>query len=243
MNQAVETRQITHEFRVSAEDEAPRITGYAAVFNTASEDQGGWTEIIDPTAFDNVLASNPDVRALWNHNPDHVLGRTTAGTLQLSCDATGLAYVVTPPATSLAKDLMVSMRRKDVTQSSFAFICKRDQWTDNQDGTVTRRILEFDSLLDVSPVTYPAYPAATSQVRTLPASMPAEIRSRILAEPESLRSPGDMHDDDDLCECNCSQCAAGAHGICSADPQCDFATRSVSERDRMNMRLTLLSLN
>jgi hypothetical protein len=233
MNLAVETRQITHEFRVSAEDEDPRITGYAAVFNTASEDQGGWTEIIDPTAFDNVLASNPDVRALWNHNPDHVLGRTTAGTLQLSCDATGLAYVVTPPATSLAKDLMVSMRRKDVTQSSFAFICKRDQWTDNQDGTVTRKILEFDSLLDVSPVTYPAYTAATSGVRNLPASMPAEMRSRI-----ARRDMGD----DDLCECNCSQCLAGACGICSADPQCNFAVRSTSERDRMKMRLSLLSL-
>jgi uncharacterized protein len=227
----IETRHLTQEFRVSPEGADATITGYAAVFNTPSEDLGGWTEMIDPSAFDSVLAANPDVRALWNHNDDHVLGRTTAGTLTLTVDSRGLSYVIAPPDTTLAKDLMVSMRRKDVTQSSFAFICKRDQWTDNQDGTVTRRILEFDSLLDVSPVTYPAYTSASSHVRNLPESMPAEMRSRIAKR------------DDDVCECNCSQCAAGAHGICSANPQCDFATRSVSERDRMNMRLTLLSLN
>lgn len=172
------------EFRVSAENEAPRISGYAAVFDSQSEDLGYFCELreeIDPHAFDNVMASNPDVRAFFNHDANLVLGRTTAGTLRLSVDARGLQYEVDPPDTQFARDLMVSMRRKDITGSSFGFVCKRDQWTDNADGSVTRRILEFDQLIDVSPVTFPAYPAASSEARALPPSMPAEIRSRFEA--------------------------------------------------------------
>jgi hypothetical protein len=230
----VERRNITQEFRVAPDGEAAKISGYAALFDTPSENLGGWTEIIDPNAFDNVLAGNPDVRALWNHNPDAVLGRTTASTLSLSIDSRGLVYAIDPPDTNLAKDLMVSMRRRDVTQSSFSFICKRDQWTDNADGTVTRRILEFDQILDVSPVTYPAYSATTSQARNIPESMPKEIRSRF--EKRDLNEPG--------CVCGCAQCASGACGICSSDPQCIGAMRSLvsdSEKRRMEMHLTLLS--
>jgi hypothetical protein len=175
----IERRNLTQEFRVSQEGETPKISGYAALFDTASEPiYGMWTEEIDPHAFDSVLASNPDCRALWNHNPDMPLGRTHANTLTLTLDSRGLAYVIDPPATTYANDLMVSMRRKDVTQSSFSFVCKRDQWTDNADGTATRRILEFEELLDVSPVTYPAYSATTAGARSMPDSMPREMRSR-----------------------------------------------------------------
>jgi HK97 family phage prohead protease len=237
MTTNIERRNLVQEFRVSQEGEAPKISGYAALFDTASEPiYGLWTEEIDPHAFDNVLASNPDCRALWNHNPDHVLGRTIANTLALTIDSRGLAYVIDPPNTQLANDLMISMRRKDVTQSSFAFVCKRDQWTDNEDGTATRRILEFEELLDVSPVTYPAYTAATSGVRSLPDSMPTEMRSRFEKR------------DADGCVCGCPQCGAAACGICSSDPQCvgaDRSERSASvdnERLRMEMKLKLLTL-
>jgi uncharacterized protein len=175
---SVEQRTFIHEFRVSPDGQPATISGYAATFNTRSQDMGGWTEEIDPHAFDNVLAANPDVLSLWNHNPDYVLGRTTAKTLSLEIDARGLAYTVEPPDTQTARDLIVSMRRKDVTGSSFRFVCARDQWTDNPDGTVTRRILEFEQLIEVSPVSFPAYPSATANVRSLPDSMPSEIRSR-----------------------------------------------------------------
>ena len=141
----IERRYLAPEFRVSQDaNDAPVITGYAAVFNTQSADMG-WIEEIDPHAFDSVLATNPDVRSLWNHNPDFPLGRTSAGTLSLNLDDKGLNYSVIAPDTSYARDLVVSMRRKDVTQSSFGFICKRDQWTDNADGSVTRRILVLSS--------------------------------------------------------------------------------------------------
>jgi len=140
------------------------------------------------------MASNPDVRALFNHNPDNVLGRTAAGTLSLSIDSRGLAYSINPPDTQLANDLMVSLRRKDITGSSFGFVVARDQWTDNPDGTITRTILEIDQLLDVSPVTYPAYDAANAQARSLPESMPVEFRSRI----EQRDRPADLikHEDE-----------------------------------------------
>jgi uncharacterized protein len=201
------------EFRVSAENEPANICGYAAVFDSESEDMGYWTELreeIDPHAFDSVLASNPDVRALFNHDANLVLGRTTSGTLRLSVDARGLKYEIDPPDTQLARDLMVSMRRKDITGSSFGFVCKRDQWTDNPDGSITRRILEFDQLYDVSPVTYPAYPASSSEARSLPASMPAELR-RKLEKRDANPDTG--------CTCDCESCQGGDCSGCT-DAEC-----------------------
>lgn len=188
----IERRHITTEFRVSDVGEPTTIQGYAAVFESPASN-GLWTETLDPHCFDTVMASGPDVRGLWNHNPDHVLGRTISGTLQLGVDTRGLTYTIDPPDTQVARDLITSMRRKDVTGSSFGFIVKRDQWTDMPDGSVSRRILEIEELLDVSPVTYPFYPSATSSVRSLPQSMPAEIRTRFsqapTAEEEATPAP------------------------------------------------------
>ncbi|HEV2324555.1 MAG TPA: HK97 family phage prohead protease [Terracidiphilus sp.] len=214
-----ERRYLTHEFRISQQGEAPKIAGYAAVFDVPSEDMG-FIEEIDPHAFDAVLASKPDVCGLWNHNDDVVLGRTTSGTLRLAIDARGLAYEIDPPDTQAAKDLLVLMRRGDVNKSSFGFITKRDQWTDNPDGSVTRRILEIEALLDVSPVTYPAFTQTSADVRALPESMPAEYRSRI--EKRALT---------DKCTCTCPQCMSGSCGICSADPQCEGAERTCPDSE------------
>ena len=182
MKQVVERRYVTHDVRVTGEGKDAKITGYAAVFDSPNgEDDAearGWSEEIDPHAFDGVLSSNPDVVALWNHNPDVILGRTSSGTLRLSVDKNGLAYEVDPPDTQAARDLTALMQRGDVSRSSFGFVCKRDQWTEKRDGSVSRRILEFHRLFDVSPVTFAAYPDTSSGLRSLPASMPAEIRAR-----------------------------------------------------------------
>jgi hypothetical protein len=218
-----ERRYLAQEFRVS-QDATPVISGYAAVFDLASNDIG-WTEEIDPHAFDAVMATNPDVRGLFNHRPDHVLGRTKSGTLKLNIDARGLAYTITPPDTTLAKDLIVSMRRGDINESSFGFICARDQWTDNPDGTITRRILEIDQLVDVSIVTYPAYDQASATVRSLPDTMPVEMRSRFERVSDDSESKA-VRALTDQCTCTCPQCMAGSCGICSADPICAGAERS-----------------
>lgn len=244
----IEQRVMSQDFRVSDETETPQITGYASVFDV-EYDVGYWMESVDPHAFDKVIAKNPDCRALWNHNADCVLGRTTANTLHLSIDNRGLSYVIDPPDTQVARDLMVSMRRKDVTQSSFSFVVAIDQWTENSDGTVSRKILEIAELLDVSPVTYPANPSANSQARSLPESMPKEIRAKFDKRDDPDTDVVPVDGTVDGCVCECAQCAAGACGICSAEQQCANANRdarshflSESERHRMHMQVSLLTL-
>lgn len=233
----VERRYFAGEVRVSGSGKDSKIVGEAIVFNSNSEEMWGFREQIDPAACDGVMAANPDVRGLFNHDSNIVLGRTTSGTMRLSLDNHGLRYEIDPPDTQAARDLMVSMGRGDITGSSFAFIAKRDQWTENPDGTVTRRILEFDQILDVSPVTYPAYPATSSSARNLPASMPAEIRSKV------EKRDDDGNEDDYQgnaigCMCECNQCTAGDCQNCT-DPDCDdercLANIERSLRDRFRL--------
>lgn len=164
----VERRFIANELRVKKSDDGKaKIAGYATKFapNAMSEDLGGFREQIHPNAFNKCLTANPDVRGLWNHDPNHILGRTTAGTLRLQVDNVGLQYEIDPPDTTVARDLMVSMERGDITQSSFGFVCINDDWRQDIDGTIVRTVLEAE-LFDVSPVTFPAYPDATSGVRS-----------------------------------------------------------------------------
>lgn len=141
-----------------------KIQGYAAVFNQLSEDLGGFREKIDPGAFSEVLEG--DTRALKNHNSDYVLGRTTSGTLKLKEDDTGLRYEIVPPDTQWAKDLMVSIDRGDITQSSFGFRVADDKWETQGEENI-RTIIKIAELPDVSPVTYPAYPDTNVQIRSI----------------------------------------------------------------------------
>jgi HK97 family phage prohead protease len=191
MKNKLEHRTIPCEFRVDSTTGNPTIYGYAAKYNVRSSDLGGWTEVIAPTAFDKHLQTKPDVRALFNHNEDIVLGRTTAGTLKINSDNTGLAYEVQPPDTQAARDLITSMKRGDINQSSFGFICHNAKWSTDKDTGMDVRTVQQAELFDCSPVTYPAYPQATSGVRSFPADMPLEVRSRL-----SKRDASDDFDDD-----------------------------------------------
>ena len=154
------------ELREGEAGKPATIRGYAAKFNANSENLGGFVEIIAPGAFDDVLGD--DVRALFNHDANLILGRTKSGTCKIGVDATGLWYEITPPDTNTARDLMVSLKRGDVDQSSFAFSVSRDGQTwDETTGTLTRTVLKVAKLYDVSPVTYPAYPDTEASARTL----------------------------------------------------------------------------
>lgn len=153
------------ELRVQGDGGDAKLTGYAAVYNSQSDDLGGFVEVIAPGAFDSVLGA--DVRALWQHNPEYVLGRTRAGTLSLSVDENGLRYDVTPPATQWARDAVETIRRGDVSQSSFGFRVARDKFETLPDGRVQRTVLEFAELYDVSPVTFPAYPQTSAEARAM----------------------------------------------------------------------------
>ena len=135
------------------------LEGYAAVFNSET-DLGHFREVIKPGAFDEVMSN--DVRALINHDPNLILGRTENGTLELSTDDRGLKYRVKLGNQQYAKDFYESVKRGDISQSSFAFTIKDQSW--NEERTV-RSVDKVRQLLDVSPVTYPAYAAATVQAR------------------------------------------------------------------------------
>lgn len=135
------------------------LEGYAAVFNSET-DLGHFREVIKPGAFDDVMTN--DVRALINHDPNLILGRTENGTLELSTDERGLKYRVKLGNQQYAKDFYESVKRGDISQSSFAFTIKDQSW--NKERTV-RSVDKVRQLLDVSPVTYPAYAAATVQAR------------------------------------------------------------------------------
>lgn len=166
MSQDIERRILCNEVRVS-QGEAPRISGYAALFNTLSEDLGGFREQLSSGAFSAVLDN--DVRALVNHDSNLVLGRNRSGTLSMREDASGLFVEITPPDTQAARDLLELMRRGDVSQMSFAFtVAKEDQaWTRDGTGPWLRTIKRVARLYDVSVVTYPAYPQTTAAVRAL----------------------------------------------------------------------------
>ena len=155
------------EERADGDEKIKTIVGYAAVFDTLSENLGGFREKIDKDAFDAVMGD--DVRAVFNHDPSFILGRTTSGTLKISADDIGLRYEVEPPDTQAANDLLISIARGDVTQSSFSFQVNEDDWQEDDDGRVIRTIKSFAKLRDVSPVTFPAYSDATVGVRSLEA--------------------------------------------------------------------------
>ena len=165
------------------EDKPPVIRGHAAVFGKLSDNLGGFRERIKPGAFAKSLKGKPDVRALFNHDPNFILGRTKSGTLRVTEDERGLAYEVDPPDTQVARDLMESLKRGDVDQSSFGFYVITDEWH-KENGHMVRELVEVDIHNgDVSPVTYPAYPQTSVSVRTLwPEGVPEEVTKALNGE-------------------------------------------------------------
>lgn len=152
-----EIRVFNTEFRIEKrEGKETLVKGHAAVFDTLSENLGGFREKIRVGAFDNVLTD--DVRVLFNHNSDLILARTTANTARIGVDSTGLPFDYDSGDHSYSRDLIISMERGDVTQASFGFIVGEDQWDEDDDGRLVRTIIKIKRLFDVSPVTFPAYP-------------------------------------------------------------------------------------
>lgn len=140
------------------------VRGYAALFNSDSQDLGGFVERIMPGAFDGVIKRGTDVVGLYNHEPMFLLGRESAGTLRLSVDERGLRYEIDAPDSRA--DVVEAIERGDVRGSSFAFKVKGtgERWSRMQDGRQLREIVDFDGLFDVGPVLRPAYPATETFV-------------------------------------------------------------------------------
>lgn len=142
------------------------VSGYAAVFNSPSEDLGGFVETIAPGFFSKCLPT-ADVRALVNHEPWPILGRTKAGTLRLAEDSRGLRFELDLPSTDSAEELAAALQRGDLDAMSFGFVCGVDQWDTTDPNQCKRTLLECRELFDVSFATYPAYPETSCAVRSL----------------------------------------------------------------------------
>lgn len=157
----------------------PVIGGYAAVFNRLSMPLMGFREQIKPGAFAGGL--DGDIRALWQHDTAVVLGRTKSGTLKLWEDKHGLAFELIPPDTQAGRDAMVLIGRGDVDQMSFGFVVPRggDTWDDDGDKEMLRTLNKVE-LIEISPVTFPAYPDTTAIVRALE-SAPENVQRALTA--------------------------------------------------------------
>lgn len=171
----LERRMFTTELRADKADGQPtKLVGWCAVFNTPA-DLGYFTEVIKPGAFKRTLQEGADVRALFNHDPNFVLGRTKdggkSGTLTLAEDNTGLKFEIDMPDTQAARDLMTLVDRGDVDQCSFAFTVREQNWNaqTDADGNTTeiRELIDLDlDNGDCSVVVYPAYPTTSVEARS-----------------------------------------------------------------------------
>jgi HK97 family phage prohead protease/HK97 family phage major capsid protein len=185
------------ELRVSevraASDDTLTVSGYAAVFDDIT-DIGYFKERIARGAFEGVMQD--DVRLLINHT-GVPLARTTNGTLDLEVDDTGLRYTARLADTTEGRDLYKLIKRGDISQSSFAFTIADEDWDRKAN---LRTITRMGALLDVSPVTYPAYPTTTVAARAKAAGPEDEVVEEIIeaidapveaaqAEPEVRNTP------------------------------------------------------
>lgn len=170
-----------------AEVRGNKLGGYAAVFDQVTD--LGWEgkEKIDRTAFRKVLRSKEtDVRALWNHDPQYLLGRQSSGSLRLSVDSTGLEYEVDLPDTQYARDVHALAERGDLDGASFAFV--PGEWSWDEDKQI-RTHTSVSRLVDVAPVTFPAYAGASTEARSLVTtrSQLIRIRHRVRANERNAR--------------------------------------------------------
>lgn len=164
----LETREFEFGLELREQGDEMSLVGYAALFNSRSENLGGFTEVIAPGAFSRSLKSRNDIKLLWNHDTSAVLGSTRAGTLNLYEDEKGLRVEATLPNTTHGRDARELIKRKDVTGFSFGFTIPGrggDEW--NAEGT--ERTLKSVRLHEVSLTPFPAYQATngTAQVRGL----------------------------------------------------------------------------
>lgn len=176
-----ETRFCRRGIELRAEEgQAKKIAGYGAVFYRAGDptteyvlwddSYGKAVERILAGAFDRTLREKADVRSLFNHDSNIVLGRTTSKTLDLAVDTIGLRYEATPPDTQLVRDqVLAPIGRGDVSGSSFMFVPMAARWTQEviEGRTIDIREISDVELWEVGPVTFPAYEGTSSEARSV----------------------------------------------------------------------------
>lgn len=157
-------KRIAQQVELRADESGTKtLTGYAAVFHSPADIGGYFTEQIAPGAFAETIKG--DVRCLFNHQSENVLGRTKSGTLRLWEDGKGLRFEVDLPDTVLGKDVGTLVKRGDVSGCSFNFRATKQSWDDTVDPPL--RTLEKLEIDEVSIVTFPAYSDTTVGIRSL----------------------------------------------------------------------------
>jgi HK97 family phage prohead protease len=189
--QEIEKRVFKIQFREIADDleqnpspgeaksQNRTVEGYAALFNSTTTIGGWFDEVIEPGAFTEALKTS-DIRALFNHDPNYILARSTSGTLEVTEDNKGLFYRFNVPDTNFGNDFLEMLRRGDVSQSSFAFTVQKQRWEEEKMGDESKykRVIEqVEQIYDVSPVTYPAYPETTVSARSKAQKLQKPINS------------------------------------------------------------------
>jgi HK97 family phage prohead protease len=157
-----EVRTNSVEFEVRAEGDGMSFSGYASVFNSPSEDLGGFIEYVAPGAFRRSLQSRNEVKLLWNHDAGEPLASLRGGTMQLVEDERGLKVTAQLPNTTRGRDIAELLRTKVIDSMSFGFNVIKDSWS--ADGRT--RTLESVRLFEASIVSFPAYAATTATVRS-----------------------------------------------------------------------------
>ena len=167
-------------------DKEPELDGYASVFNQETVIAGLFREEVAPGAFTKTIGEQ-DIRALWNHDVNIVLGRNKAGTLTLSEDATGLRSVIKPPDNEWGRPIVDAIKRGDVSQMSIAFRAIKQEWyyPDRNSQELPKRTIREARLYDVSPVTFPAFEqtsisARAAGIETIGDEDPFEIVRRLV---------------------------------------------------------------
>mgnify|MGYP001203681621 FL=1 len=163
-----EQRAVQSRFSIETREDGalPTIVGYAAVYEAETVIFNMFREKLRRGAFRRAVEARQDVRALFNHNPDFLLGRVGAGTLRLYDDDHGLRVEIDPPDTPTGREVVELIRRGDIYGMSFGFIPTRVSWEQADESGLGLRVVEDVDLVDVSPVTYPAYEQTEVGIRS-----------------------------------------------------------------------------
>lgn len=169
----IEKRYTPHKVTLRKSDGGGiKIIGYGAVYyrdNDPATEYRLFEDIVErimPGAFERATTEGDDVRGLFNHDPNILLGRVGAGTMELVADDVGLRYEISPPDTQAARDVVAMIERGDLDGSSFSFVPGRVTWAE-AGSQVVRQIEDFKTVHDTGPVTFPAYEGTTAAVRSL----------------------------------------------------------------------------
>jgi HK97 family phage prohead protease len=176
-----EVRVNSTEIEVRSEGDGMTFSGYASVFDSPSEDLGGFIEYVAPGAFKRSLQARNEIKLLWNHDTSEPLASVRGGSLQLVEDSRGLKVTAKLPNTTRGRDVAELLRSKVIDSMSFGFNVIKDSWSNN--GSV--RTLESVRLSEVSVVTFPAYTATTATVRSLQPTIDADELANALLKLES----------------------------------------------------------